>query len=183
MNDPVPLYAASAALACVLLLGAMDKLRDMPGFANVVAAYWILPAGWSRTFAWGYALTEAMAGILLLAPPSRAIGAMLALLVLTVATLALAINLLRGNRDIDCGCAGPMSRSSGARRAGLTWWLVPRNAVLALWAGPALIAAGGTARGLHWIDSAAVFGLTIAAVGLYLAADHLLVSHLKLRNV
>ena len=29
MTDPVLLYAASAALACVLLLGALEKLKDL----------------------------------------------------------------------------------------------------------------------------------------------------------
>ncbi|MGB3432196.1 MAG: methylamine utilization protein MauE, partial [Achromobacter sp.] len=71
----------------------------------------------------------------------------------------------------------------GAQRSGLSWWLVLRNAALALWTAPALIAAAGQSRGLQWTDSAAVFGLTIAAVGLYFTANHLLASHLKLRNL
>ncbi|WP_447918855.1 MauE/DoxX family redox-associated membrane protein [Achromobacter aegrifaciens] len=185
MNDPVLLYAASAALACVLLLGALEKLKDMTGFAAVVSAYRILPAGWSSAFAWVYALTEMLAGTLLLVPSRQAIGAELALLVLAAATLALAFNLLRGHRDIDCGCGRPASTGPGrgAQRGGLSWWLVVRNAVLALWAAPALIAAAGQSRGLQWADAAAVFGLTMAAVGLYFTANHLLASHLKLRNL
>ena len=185
MNDPVLLYAASAALACVLLLGALEKLKDMAGFATIVSAYRILPAGWSGAFAWAYALSEALAGALLLAPPWQAAGAQLALLVLAAATLALAFNLLRGYRDIDCGCGGPASSGPGrgAQRGGLSWWLVLRNAALALWTAPALIAAAGQSRGLLWTDSAAVFGLATAAVGLYFTANHLLASHLKLRNL
>ncbi|CAB3928689.1 hypothetical protein LMG26858_06307 [Achromobacter anxifer] len=58
-----------------------------------------------------------------------------------------------------------------------------RNAVLALWTAPALVAAAGQSRGLQWADSAAVFGLAMAAVGLYYTANHLLASHLKLRNL
>ena len=50
MTDPV-FYSASAALACVLLLGALDKFRDLPGFAAAVSAYEILPAGISTPFA------------------------------------------------------------------------------------------------------------------------------------
>ncbi|WP_306426558.1 MauE/DoxX family redox-associated membrane protein, partial [Achromobacter xylosoxidans] len=107
MNDPVLLYAASAALACVLLLGALEKLRDMAGFAAIVSAYRILPGGWSSAFAWLFVLTEALAGALLLVPSRQAAGAQLALLVLAAATLALAFNLVRGHRDIDCGCGGP----------------------------------------------------------------------------
>ncbi|WP_302478648.1 MauE/DoxX family redox-associated membrane protein, partial [Achromobacter anxifer] len=92
MNDPVLLYAASAALACVLLLGALEKLRDMAGFAAIVSAYRILPAAASGVFAWAYVLTEALAGALLLAPAGQAAGAQLALLALAVATSALAFN-------------------------------------------------------------------------------------------
>jgi len=185
MNDPVLLYAASAALACVLLLGALEKLKDIAGFTAIVSAYRILPAGWSGAFAWLFVLSEALAGALLLAPARQATGAQLALLVLAAATLALAFNLLRGHRDIDCGCGGPAASGPGrgTQRGGLSWWLVLRNALLALWAAPALIAAAGQSRGLQWADSAAVFGLAMAAVGLYFTANHLLASHLKLRNL
>ncbi|MCY1198828.1 Methylamine utilization protein MauE [Achromobacter veterisilvae] len=183
MNDPVLLYAASAALACVLLLGALEKLKDVAGFAAAVSGYRILPAGWTYPFAWAYALAEALAGALLLVPSRQAAGAELALLVLAAATLALAFNLLRGHRDIDCGCGGPASAGPGRRGGGLSWWLVLRNAVLALWTAPALLAAAEGSRGLQWADAAAVFGLAMSAVGLYFTVNHLLASHLKLRNL
>ncbi|SSW68424.1 MauE/DoxX family redox-associated membrane protein [Achromobacter agilis] len=185
MNDPVLLYAASAALACVLLLGALEKLRDMARFSAAVSAYQILPEGWSGAFAWAYALAEVAAGALLLAPSRQAAGAELALLVLAAATAALAFNLLRGHRDIDCGCGGPaaVGPGRGGHGGGLSWWLVLRNAALALWTAPALTAAAGGSRGLQWVDAAAVFGLAISAVGLYYIANHLLASHLKLRNL
>ncbi|WP_454673514.1 MauE/DoxX family redox-associated membrane protein [Achromobacter pestifer] len=189
MNDPVLLYGASAALTCVLLLGALEKLKDIAGFSRAVAAYDILPSGWGGAFAWGYALAEITAGVLLLMPSGQASGALLALLVLMVATMGLAFNLARGHRDIDCGCGGPASRGpasqgrDGAHGGGLSWWLVARNAVLALWTAPALVAAAGQSRSLQWADAAAVFGLAMTAVGLYFTANHLLASHLKLRNL
>ncbi|MNR05679.1 Methylamine utilization protein MauE [compost metagenome] len=185
MNDPVLLYGASAALACVLLLGALEKLRDMNSFSMAVSAYRLLPEGWSRAFAWAYPLAEALAGALLLAPSRQAVGAELALLLLATATVALVINLLRGLRDIDCGCGGPASGGGGrgGQAGGLSWWLVLRNAVLALWAAPALLAGAGGSRGLQWLDAAAVFGLTMCAVGLYFTSNHLLASHLKLRSL
>ena len=61
MTDPVLFYSASAALACVLLLGALDKFRDLPGFAAAVSAYEILPAGISTPFALLFALAEVAA--------------------------------------------------------------------------------------------------------------------------
>ncbi|WP_437628552.1 MauE/DoxX family redox-associated membrane protein [Achromobacter xylosoxidans] len=74
MTDPVLLYAASAALACVLLLGALEKLKDMAAFAAAVQAYEIVPAAFGGLFAWGYVLAEALAGALLLAPGLRSPG-------------------------------------------------------------------------------------------------------------
>ncbi len=183
MNDPVLLYAASAALACVLLLGALEKLKDMTGFAAAVAAYEILPASLGAGFAWLYVLTEALAGALLLAPASRFAGAALALLALAVATAGVVVNLVRGRRDIDCGCGGPAFRAAAARGAGLSWWMVLRNTALALWTLPAFGAAQGASRDLQWADAASVFGLTLSAVALYFTVNHLLASHLKLQHL
>ncbi|WP_251864506.1 MauE/DoxX family redox-associated membrane protein [Achromobacter sp. Marseille-Q4962] len=176
MIDPVLIHAASAALACVLLLGAVEKLRDPQRYAAAVAAYGILPALAGRPFAYAFVLAETLAGALLLAPSTRAGAAWLALAVLAVATAALAVNLLRGRRDIDCGCGGPASHGMG-----LSWWLVARNAVLACWALPALT--HGAARALQGADAAAVAGLTLSAVGLYYTANHLIASHFKLQHL
>lgn len=183
MTDPVLLYAASAALACVLLLGALEKLKDMTAFAAAVTAYEIVPAGVGAAFAWGYVLAEALAGALLLAPVSRSTGAALALAVLAVATAGVAVNLARGRRDIDCGCGGPAFRSAAARGAGLSWWMVLRNGLLALWTLPVFAAAQGASRSLQWADAASVFGLAMSAVALYFTVNHLLASHLKLQQL
>lgn len=184
MTDPVLFYSASAALACVLLLGALDKFRDLPGFAAAVSAYEILPAGIGAPFALLLALAEVAAGALLLTPAWQPAGAGLALLVLATATAGLAFNLARGRRDMDCGCAGPMSRRPGARGTGLSWWLVARNAALAAWTAPVLAAGvAGLSRGLLWTDAASVFGLAASAVALYFTANHLLASHLKLQAI
>jgi uncharacterized protein (DUF58 family) len=44
------------------------------------------------------------------------LGSVLALLLLTLYTAAIGINLLRGRRDIDCGCAGPAVRQTLSAR-------------------------------------------------------------------
>ena len=49
MTDPVLFYSASAALACVLLLGALDKFRDLPGFAAAVSTRSCRPASARRS--------------------------------------------------------------------------------------------------------------------------------------
>ena len=80
------------------------------------------------------AFTVLTAWALLLWPASRSLGAVLALCVLLVATSGIVMNLLRGRRDVDCGCSG-LGESSG----GLSWWLVARNALLAALAAPWLM--------------------------------------------
>ena len=106
----------------------------------------------------------------------------LALLVLATATAGLAFNLARGRRDMDCGCAGPMSRRPGARhRTVLVAGGAQRGAA---WTAPVLAAGvAGLSRGLLWTDAASVFGLAASAVALYFTANHLLASHLKLQAI
>ena len=48
-------------------------------------------------------------------------GGLIALLLFAVYTIAISINLIRGRKDIDCGCAGPAVRQT------LSGWLVLRN--------------------------------------------------------
>src|SRR5262249_43406760 len=79
---------------------------------------------------------------------------------------AIAINLARGRRDIDCGCAGP------AARRPISGWLVARNLVLA---GIALAGCAPLApRLLGWIDGFAVVAPTAPLAPCWTASDRLL---------
>ena len=51
------------------------------------------------------------------------VGSAAAVAMLSIYTLAIFANLLRGRRDIDCGCSGPYLRQT------LSPWLIVRNAV------------------------------------------------------
>src|SRR5690606_28375592 len=145
-----------------LWLGAFDKLRDFAAFEGVVAGYRLLPSVLHRPFAAAFVGAEVAAGALLLAPDWRAAGAVLTLAVLLVATLGVAINLLRGNTDIDCGCGG-LANASG----GLSWWLVARNGLPLLLAAMVLASAGQASRDLVWLDGVTFFGAALAVLGLY----------------
>jgi hypothetical protein len=74
-----------------------------------------------------------------------ALGAV-ALLVLY--SVAIAINLVRGRREIDCGCFGP------AARVPLSGGLVARNALLI--GAAALVSLPVGARPLVWVDAFSV---------------------------
>jgi len=177
--DPVIMYASVASMAVLLCIGGLDKLRHFELFEAAVAGYRLLPEALLRPFAGVFVAAELVAAPLLVVPASRGYGSVLALAVLAVATLGIVINLLRGRRDVDCGCSG-----LGRPSAGLSWWLVGRNAMLALLA----LTAGGawwteTARELAWVDSLTFFGATLSLLGLYFAANQLIDSHVKFQSI
>lgn len=176
--DPVLVYASVACLVVLMGLGALDKLRHFSLFEAAVGGYRLLPEALQRPFSLLFVAGEALAAPLLLWPATRQAGAVLVLLVLVVATAGIVLNLLRGRRDVDCGCSG-----LGESSAGLSWWLVGRNVVLA---GLALISGGWavqSARELVWVDGLTFFGTTLALLGLYHAANQLIESHLKFQNM
>ncbi|MFV0282448.1 MAG: MauE/DoxX family redox-associated membrane protein [Castellaniella sp.] len=178
MNDPVIAYAALAVLAALFWLGALHKLRNFAEFESAVSGYRLLPAFLQRPFAWAFIAAELLAGGLLLLPAARVAGILAALAVLAVASLGVAVNLLRGRVDIDCGCGG-LSQAPTS----LSWWVVLRNGLLAALALLSWPQAGGFApRDLMWLDGVTFFGMSLALLGLYLAFNQLLASHLEMRK-
>ncbi|MCO5102167.1 MAG: methylamine utilization protein MauE [Burkholderiaceae bacterium] len=162
--DPVLGHALAGALALVLAIGAWSKLADLDAFAAALERYRLLPLALARVVAFALPFVEALAAALLVVPSMRNPGAALAGALLTLVTSAVAINLLRGRVDIDCGCGGPGQR--------LSWRLVARNAVLL--GACALAAAPVSVRLVVWLDA---FTATFAAAALWLvyaAVDQLL---------
>ena len=170
--DPTLPHIAAALLAIVFLGGAWQKLRDLAALAGAVEQYRLLPDAWAAGAARTLLAAEFAAGLLLLPLPTRGAGALLAALLLAAVTLAVAINLLRGRRAIDCGCGG----AEGGQH--LSWGLVLRNALLGLAA--VLAAAAETPRELVWLDGLTVVAGTLAFYGLYAAANQLLANRPRL---
>jgi len=167
--DPAVTSIAAAALSVIFLLAAWHKLRDIDSFESAAAAYRLLPAAWIRPFARLLPALEAVAGMGLLFAVIREHAAWLALGLLFVMTGAVAINLARGIRDIDCGC--------GSAPIPLSPFLVARNLVLA---GGLIVAMQASApRALHWLDYVTVAGGTLALLGLYAAGNELLATHTR----
>lgn len=117
------LLAARFGIACIFLTAAVGKLRHLSVFEGVLANYRLLP-GWAiAPLHLLLPLVELVVGVGVLIAP-RLAGPSAALLLLLFAA-AMAINLRRGRRDIDCGCHQSVLRQR------LSWTLVGRNAVLA----------------------------------------------------
>ena len=142
--DPVFVYALGAAVALVLLVGAVHKLRDLPAFAAAVEQYRLLPLALVGPVALTLPVAEAAAGLLLLFDVTRTMGAVLAFALVGAVTVAVSVTVARGRVDIDCGCGGIEGRQA------LSWALVVRNVLFMA----AVLAAGGVpaGRALQWID-------------------------------
>ena len=163
--DPALGGAASAALALVFAHAAWHKLRDLGAFTASVAAYELVPAPLAALAATQLVVCEAVLFGTLLLPRARMGAAIAALALLALYSGAIAVNLARGRRDLDCGCTGP------ALRQPLSGWLLARNAALgALALGAALPQAP---RALGAVDALPISGAALALFALHLAANQL----------
>jgi hypothetical protein len=155
-----PLWVMLAAISIATLLGhaAMTKFADRSRFDQHLAAYGI-PVAMLPLAAWAVPLAEVALAVALLTP-WRPVAAVLAAALLAAYGLAMTWHLARGHR-LDCGCGGePMD---------VSWWLVLRNALLAVVA----VAASSAAplRDLGLGDLAAL-AASLALLALLYAALH-----------
>jgi hypothetical protein len=159
--DPTLQGVLRGSLALLFAFAALHKLRDLRRFAALLRAYRLLPAAAARPAAIGLALCELATGVALCMPAWGRGGALAASGLVALYTAAIATNLLRGRRSIDCGC-GLAPRALGGG-------LLVRNLLLA---GAALLAAlPATSRAQVWVDLLSVaFGIATAAC-VYAAAD------------
>jgi hypothetical protein len=117
--------AIRVLVALVFLTAAIGKVRHRLVFQGVVANYRLLPELAVPAFALALPPVEiAIAAALLFAPSSWPVVCAAALLILFA--VAMASNILRGRRHIDCGCF------QSALKQTLSWILVARNVGLAL---------------------------------------------------
>jgi uncharacterized membrane protein YphA (DoxX/SURF4 family) len=170
--DPAIQVSLRAGLAFLFLWAVLHKLRDLAGFRAVVRNYRIVPESWLDSLSSAVIVMEICVSLGLVVPWWAPGAAAAAALLLLAYTTAIALNLARGRRDIDCGCAGLAS----SQPLGIA--LVARNLVLV---GLALASALPTApRRLMWIDAFTVPLLTVLLLLLYAAADGTLANGTKL---
>ena len=148
--DPALGWTARGALAAVLAQAAWHKARDLQAFTSALAAYELLPASLAPLVASQLLAAEIALTGLLLVPALRVPAALAAALLLVVYSAAIAVNLARGRRHIDCGCAGP------ALRQPLSPWLLARNGALVALA--VFAALPETGRALGALDALTIAG-------------------------
>lgn len=169
--DPILHVTLRATLALLFVWSASHKLRDVTGFRAALANYQLVPDRWLGSTAMLLTAAELGIAIGLCFPASGARAAFAAAGLLALYAAAIATNLVRGRRDIDCGCAGVAGQHP------LSAALVARNGIL----GAAALASAlpVAPRSLTWVDgmtacaSVAMLALLYAAVdGLMANAPH-----------
>lgn len=160
--DPVLAWSLRIAGALLFSSAAVHKLHGPEGFRAALSAYRLLPKRAIGPLGFGIPCLEALvaaASLSPLYPWACGLGALL----LLVYGAAIAVNLSRGRRELDCGCGGAAPRQpiSGA--------LVIRNLLLA--AAFVLVALSTADRTLVWLDYLTIAGLVGFAGFAYVSAD------------
>jgi hypothetical protein len=165
--DPALGHSITLAYALLFAAAAVHKLRDLPRFTAIFAAYRLLPGFLARRAAWLIPCVELGVAIgLPLSAGGRPQAVLAGAGVLIAYAAGVGLNLARGRRDLDCGCVTARSRRSIAP------WMVSRNLILALVLG---FAAGPwSSRPVEGADFLTVPGAVAAAALLYAAVDRLL---------
>jgi uncharacterized membrane protein YphA (DoxX/SURF4 family) len=162
-------------LSYLFLVGGWQKRADTAYFQQVITDYRLLPASWSPLLARAIPIVEICAGLALLIPALQLIALATVATLLAVYTLAIALNIARGRRDLDCGCAGPGQEQT------ISGWLLGRNLILislALLSVPAL-----QQLSMDWLGwSLALLGATLLAL-FYHVFNQLIANNNLLRRI
>ena len=174
MIDPVVELAVGFALALLFAAAAWHKVSDRVHFGATVNAYGLLPSGLVGPVTRLLPVLEASIAIALVFPPTRSAAAMAAIPLLTLYTLAITANLVRGRREIDCGCF------ASSARVPLSGWLLVRNGLLIV--ASCVLVLPVRSRTLHWVDAFTIVSALITISLLWAAAQRLAQSGPALRR-
>jgi len=157
--DPALDLTLRLSLAGLFLAAAAHKLSDLRRFRATLEGYDLLPAPLVAPASVAVPGAEIAAALLLFIGS----GGGAAILLLFYAAV-IAVSLLRGRREIDCGCFGFGERQT------IVWGLVGRNLLLVAVSLATFVPSSD--RALLWVDylTAAAATLTLAACWVAAAA-------------
>ncbi|WP_409176901.1 MauE/DoxX family redox-associated membrane protein [Brevibacillus fortis] len=110
-------------LITLFISTSLSKFHNIDQHALIIKEYKILPNRFVYVFAKLEVYTEFSVGIFLALGLFPKLTAGMATFLLLIYTLAISINLLRGRRNISCGCGGIAGNHH------LSWLLVLRNVI------------------------------------------------------
>ena len=167
----------ASILGGTLLLAGFPKLRDRDGLLTVVQGYRLLPAGAERGVATALPFVEVAVGIALILGIGGPWPAAAAALLFAAFTAGLTVNLVRGRRDLDCGCF-----AFGAHEVPrIGWFHAGRAASFA--AAALVLASAGTVDATAPERVAAVVGGLLAVLAVVAVAQIRSVVHVGRRPV
>jgi len=126
LSDPLVTIFLRVFLALLFAGAAYSKLRHQEEFFGVVRNFRLMPEALAAPFAAVLPWVELAVAVGLLVDPAVPYAAAAASGLLLLFALAIAINVARGRKAIDCGCF-----RNGYRQP-LSWLLVLRNGALSV---------------------------------------------------
>jgi uncharacterized membrane protein YphA (DoxX/SURF4 family) len=131
MDEVVGAAIRVGAGALLLTTGFLKVRNGLDGFSLAVLRYDLLPPIAARAASRVIPFAEVLLGLLLIADVVARPAALAAAALVTVFTIAVAVNLARGRRD-SCGCGGPFEARIGARVLARNSLLIGALALLAV---------------------------------------------------
>lgn len=178
--DPVLATGMQAGTAIVVMLGAFVKWRRLAAFRRTLVDYRLLPEVLTAPVAFAIPAVETLGAAALLFPATRTLGAAVLVALLLAFAAALALNIVRGHTDIDCGCSGFGAPQASAPR-GIGWSHVARALLLAALVATAFIES--SARPIVWFDNLTLFFSVLLIVCTLFIVDALIANAPRLSHL
>jgi hypothetical protein len=163
--DPAVSWVIALGIAVLFATAVGHKLNDWRRFQSTVANYRLLPNALVALAAAVVTALECGAVLCILLIETRSVGALLSAGLLGLYALAMAVNLVRGQVILDCGCLGITQRQP------VRWWMVGRNLALAALSLIAGLPVG--MRALTALDAVTIIGAALSLALLYATLNQL----------
>ncbi|SFD08270.1 Uncharacterized membrane protein YphA, DoxX/SURF4 family [Bacillus sp. 491mf] len=111
-------------IGCLFISTALSKLTHFSEHIIIIKEYQIIPNQTAKFFATIEVIIELLCAFFLLVGLFSTIASLGLLILLTLYTLGISVNLLRKRTHISCGCGGMAGNHQ------LSWFLVLRNTIL-----------------------------------------------------
>jgi uncharacterized membrane protein YphA (DoxX/SURF4 family) len=164
--DPLLLFTTQLFLGLLLLAAGLHKAADLRRVTAVIAAYRVLPAALRRPMASLVMGVEIAIGLALLIPFTRRPAALMAAALLALYMTLMAVSLLPGHRDVDCGCSFRDSTTQPSA------YHIIRNGTLVIFALCAVMPDSG--RAIGWLEKSQIAAAVVSLALIYLSVDALL---------
>lgn len=157
--------ALSSGLGAVLVMAGVPKARDRTRTTRSVRGFQLLPDSAASVVGTVLPWLEIVLGVVLIVGVANLVAGIAAAALFAAFFLALAVNLVRDRRDLDCGCFAFGAGSDEV--AHIRWWHAVRTAVFALTA--VLVAAVPPLSLVERVAGAGigVFAIAVIGVGIY----------------